>query len=75
MSSPGRSLAMARVSITDGAGFNRSALTNSFGYYRFDDVPAGATYVVSVAAKRYTFTPRAVNVLDELTGINFVADQ
>ena len=31
------------------------AISNTFGYYRLDGLPAGESYVVSVAAKRYAF--------------------
>lgn len=49
------------------------ALTNTFGYFRFQSVPNG-TYTGSVDAKRYTFTPQVVNVSgSDLTGVNFVA--
>lgn len=50
--------------------------TNAFGYYRFGDLSVGETYVVSVSAKQYTFTPpvRFVNLQDELTDVDFIAE-
>ncbi|HEX8736735.1 MAG TPA: carboxypeptidase-like regulatory domain-containing protein, partial [Pyrinomonadaceae bacterium] len=51
------------------------AITNGFGYYRFEGVPAGQTYVFNVLSKRYTFEPRTVEVNDELTELNFEAQQ
>ncbi len=64
----------AVVVLTDSNGVSRQAVSSSFGYYRFTDVQAGATYVMSVASKRYQFTPRTVTVADELTGIDFISE-
>lgn len=70
----GRGVRGARVSISDQAGALRTALTGSFGYYRFDDVTAGRNYVVSASAKGYNFPPRAVTVLDAMTDVDFVGE-
>jgi hypothetical protein len=51
----------------------RSAQTNTFGYYRFAEVPVGVTYVLDARAKSYSFTPRTINVTDELTDLDLVA--
>ncbi|MGI8812322.1 MAG: choice-of-anchor Q domain-containing protein [Pyrinomonadaceae bacterium] len=52
------------------------SLTGPFGYYRFDELPAGQTYVISVRAKRFTFAipTRAVNLDDELLNVDFVSE-
>jgi Carboxypeptidase regulatory-like domain len=52
------------------------ARTNQFGYYRFQDLEVGQIYIVSIAAKRYSFaTPNRVIVLNEnLVGEDFVSD-
>ncbi|CAN5475419.1 hypothetical protein BH10ACI1_BH10ACI1_16960 [soil metagenome] len=67
-------LARARVTLTDTNGETRSVITSSFGYYRFDDVEVGATYIVSVNHKRYFFTPQVVSVSEDLTELNFMAE-
>ena len=67
-------LARARVTLTDANGVSRSVQTSTFGYYRFDDVEVGATYIVSVNHKRYVFTPQVVSVSEELTELNFTAE-
>ncbi len=69
----GRGISNARVTITGENGAGRSALTNSFGYYRFDEVEIGKTYVISAARKRYRFSPRVVSLMDELTELDFTA--
>lgn len=70
----GRGLAKAQVTLTDAGGQSRRILTNSFGYFRFDEVVTGETYIFEVTHKRYRFTPQAVNVADEVTGLDFIAE-
>jgi hypothetical protein len=70
----GQGIRNAAVIITDSRGISRQAITSSFGYYRFDDVRAGETYVMSVLSKRYQFTPRTISVADELTDVDFIAE-
>ncbi len=67
MSSPGRGLFNARVSISDSGGNVRTIATNAFGYYRFNNVVPGGTYTLAVDSKRYNFTPQTVQVNDNLT--------
>lgn len=64
------------MSLTDQNGGVRAALTGPFGYYRFDDVEAGQTAVLSVSAKRYVFAnpTRVLNIQDELADIDFTAE-
>ena len=75
LTSDGRGISKAVVSIADTAGNARNVLTNAFGFYRFDGIQTGAFYVISVAAKRNQFENpvRTVNVVDELTDVDFVA--
>jgi hypothetical protein len=75
LTAAGTGLRNARVQLTDDAGNTRTALTNAFGYYSFDAVSAGRSYVIGVAAKRYTFTSQLVSIQDTLSDLNFVADQ
>ena len=51
------------------------ALTNPFGFYRFDGVPSGESYVLSVRSKRHRFENSSIfiNVGDEMTGLDFIA--
>lgn len=72
-SSSGRGVARARVTITDSDGATRSTKTNFFGYYRFPNVSAGETYVLTVFSKRHSFDPRIVNINGETEDLNFAA--
>lgn len=69
----GRGVRNARVTLTDAQGNTRTVLTASFGYYRFEEVAVGETYVVAVRSKRFQFAPQVVSVSDELTELNFTA--
>lgn len=75
MTPDGRGLRNATVSITDGAGNTRTATTSTFGYYRFDDVQVGETYIMAVSSRRYRYAPRAVPVFDSLTDVDFVGQE
>ena len=57
-------------------GMIRTAETNQFGYYRFDDVEAGQTYIFSVSHKTFQFaiSPQVIFVQEELSELNFTAD-
>lgn len=74
MTTDGRGISRARVSLTAANGETRTFLTNLSGYYRFDEVPAGETYVFSVSHKIYQFAPQILTVMEELTDVNFTAD-
>ncbi|HEX9961807.1 MAG TPA: carboxypeptidase-like regulatory domain-containing protein, partial [Pyrinomonadaceae bacterium] len=69
----GRGVPNAVVTYAGETGERKSALTNAFGYFRFEEVQAGQTYVFNVLSKRYTFAPRTVEVNEELTELNFEA--
>jgi hypothetical protein len=71
----GLALAKARVLMTDAGGAVRTATTTTFGYYRFDNVTPGAAYTMGVTTKGYTFASRSVQVNNDLTGVDFLAQQ
>lgn len=63
------------VTLTDMNGKTRSASTNSFGYFRFDNVEAGQTYVLTAINKKYQFTPptQVISLQDNLADVDFIA--
>ncbi len=67
----GRGLANATVYLTKANGETLTRRTSSLGYYRFDDIEAGQTVIISVVSKRHQFSPQVVNVSAELTELNF----
>jgi hypothetical protein len=72
----GRGIKNVSVTITFPGGQTRTALSGAFGYYRFDDIPAGEVYLFSAAAKRFTFAQpsQARQISDDTQDIDFVAD-
>lgn len=74
LSATGQPVPNAKVFLTNELGVKRQALTNAFGYYGFEDVTVGETYIISAVAKRYTFTPRVITLNEELTSLNLVAE-
>ena len=72
--SDGRGISKARVSITNSNGETRNAITNSFGYYSFDEIAVGETYVISVSHKRYQFTSQVITVSEDIQNADFTAE-
>jgi hypothetical protein len=54
-------------------GKTRTTLTSAFGYYSFQDVQSGESYLMGVNSKRFIYASRVVNVNDELAGLDFIA--
>lgn len=77
LSSNNQGISRVSVSLTDSSGNIRTATTNSFGNYRFEAIPTGQTYVVSVNHKKYVFSPASqiLKVSEDLTSINFTANE
>jgi subtilisin-like proprotein convertase family protein len=52
------------------------ATTGSFGYFTFDGLATGETYVVTVNSQRYTFAApsRVLSLIDNVVDADFVAD-
>jgi hypothetical protein len=71
----GRGIGKARITLTDASGETRTAITNPLGYYRFANVPAGATYILAAQSKQYVFAnpTRVLNVSEEITDADFTA--
>jgi len=54
------------VNLTNATGLAQTTITGSFGYFRFDDVASGETYIISVRAKRFEFAqPTQILTIDD----------
>ena len=75
LSANGNGINKAIVTLTDQGGGVRRLITNSFGYYRFDGVETGRTYVLTAGSKRYAFVnpTLVISPNDDATDIDFVA--
>jgi SdrD B-like domain/Carboxypeptidase regulatory-like domain len=73
----GNGIRGVRVTLTEEDGTVHHTLTGAFGYYRFEGTPSGQSVIISLKAKRFTFTPseRLVALMDEVADLDFVADQ
>ena len=71
----GNGIRNAVLTLTDTTGITRTARTGSFGYYSFDDVIAGETYVISIASKRFVFAnpTQVISVNDNIVDLDFTA--
>ena len=68
----GRGLRNAAVSMTDSNGAKRTITTSSFGYFTFDNVGAGQTYILGVRDKRFRFAALAINVFDAIADLYLI---
>ncbi len=73
----GQGIKNVKVSLSDGGlPVPMVAVTGPFGYYQFDNVPTGATYTISITAKRFVFTPsfRSVTPFTNSVNNDFISD-
>lgn len=73
----GRGIAGAVMTIEGGSLEQpKTLITNPFGYYRFDGLEAGQTYILTVGSKRYLFSKpsRVIELLDNINDFNIVAE-
>jgi len=69
----GEGLGNAVLYLTGSNGETIVARSNPFGFFTFDDVVVGRTYLLSVSSKRYTFEPMTISVLDEVSNLQIQA--
>jgi len=70
----GKAVAKAQLTMTNSQGEKFYARSSSFGYFKFTDVQAGETYIITVKSKQYTFAPQVVNAGQDVTDIIFIAE-
>lgn len=64
------------VSLTDPQGVRRLTRTNPFGFYRFSEVIAGESYIVSVFSKSFVFAnpTQVITADDNLSNVDFFVE-
>ena len=72
LTSDGRGLRNATVSITDPQGISQTATTSSFGFFSFQNVTTGQSYTIRVSSRLFRFTPQTVQISGNLTLPNFM---
>lgn len=71
----GNPASKAKVYMTDSNGITRTATTNNFGNFTFEDVSAGGTYILNVYAKKWQFNPLVVNVSEDIKDLTFMPQE
>ena len=71
----GRGISNALISLTDQSGIKRVVRSGARGFYRFDDVEAGQTYILSIASRQFQFAnpTRIISVVDNIVDADFTA--
>lgn len=75
MTAEGRGIVNVRLVLSGNSGEPRFTQSSAFGYFRFDDVPAGDTYILTIYSERFVFAQptRAISLTDNLADVNFVS--
>jgi hypothetical protein len=74
MTTTGRGIRNVVITMSDLNGNVRTVTTTSFGYYRFADVVAGETYIITATGKRFTFSQpsQVLNITSDADDFNFI---
>jgi hypothetical protein len=73
LSADGTPLRGIYVTIINPGGETSRAVTSSFGYFRFEGLPLGETYQLSVESKRYRFSPTSVSLTASMGEVDLTA--
>ena len=65
-----RGLARVLIYLRDLNGNVTTTRTNSFGYYRFNDMEVGKTYLLEVKSKQFYFDHKILNLTEEMLDLN-----
>lgn len=67
----------ARLVLSDMSGMEVNAVSSPLGYFRFDNVEVGKTYILTTSAKNFIFAPSSIliNLTDGITGLRIFATQ
>lgn len=65
------------VTLVEANGTVHTTVTGSFGYYRFDDIEAGQSAILTIYGKRHTFANpvRFISVSEKLSDVDFIANE
>ena len=74
LSPEGQPIRNAVVTLDDQAGHTWTTTTGSLGYYGFENVATGPTYMLNPSAKRYRFTPVPITPTDNIADFNLTAN-
>ena len=75
MTRDGRGVSGATVSMMDQNGVAFSVRTDSQGFYLFESVPGGQSYVLVVKSEVLRFSPRVLTAYADVSGLNIYPDR
>lgn len=75
LSSSGRGVANAFVTISGSNGFFRSVDTGRLGNFVFNNVPNWRTYILTANQRRFIFSAKVVNITESVSNLDFIAGQ
>jgi len=67
----GNGIRGVRLIMTTPEGRRIYVSTNAFGYYRFESLQSGGTYILQPQARGFTFAPRVVTINDAVADLDF----
>lgn len=56
-------------------GDSKTSMTNPFGYFRFENLPVGHFYTMSVQHRQYSFEPQSFTLENDIGNAEFRSDQ
>jgi hypothetical protein len=73
----GQGISGVAMTLTDSRGTARIVWTNSFGFYRFDDVRVGEVYTIFAQGRKHRIADpsRVISITDEVTGLDFTVEE
>ncbi|MEQ1642146.1 MAG: choice-of-anchor Q domain-containing protein [Pyrinomonadaceae bacterium] len=76
LTATGLGLRNATVTLMDmQSGVIQNVTTSSFGYYAFENIPVDRSYTIAVGSRRFRFAPRNLQLVNDLTGIDFIGGE
>lgn len=72
LTSDKRGLMNATVVLIRTDGTIRYARTTAFGYFRFTELEASNTFIISINSKPYLFAPQIITATEDLTDVIFI---
>lgn len=69
--SPDNGITNAQVSLTDQNGQIKIVKANQLGYFAFENIAAGETYVINVKHKNYIFAPQIITANEDVRNLSF----
>jgi hypothetical protein len=75
LSAGGMPISGARITVSGTDGVSFGARSNSFGRFSIDGLRSGETYSFAITAKGYTFAPRTVTLSQQVSAVDFFANE